>query len=83
MANAQETTGLAVGRPNPLEGMTQFLKETWAELHRVQWPTQETVIKHTVVVVSFVVFMALYVGAWDAVFTWLFRNLLHIRTGGS
>ncbi|MCA1596453.1 MAG: preprotein translocase subunit SecE [Chloroflexi bacterium] len=48
-------------------------------MHRVQWPTQQTIIKHTTVVISVLIFMAIYVGAWDFLWTRAFSYLLHVR----
>ena len=88
MANANAAPGAPDARPEPGEGisqfipgMVQFVKETWAELQRVQWPTQEQVTKHTVVVVSLVVFMAFYIGALDVSIQALFARLLNIHAG--
>ena len=46
-----------------------FLKETQAELKKVTWPTQQEVIRLTVVVVLISVMIGLFVGALDFVFT--------------
>ena len=79
MENGQQSTGMPAGRSNPFEGFIQFLEEVWAELHRVQWPNKATIIKHTVVVISVLIFMAIYVGAWDFLWTQAFKYLLHVR----
>ena len=81
MANAQGASPVADGRKGKLEGFGQFLQETWAELHRVEWPKRSTIIKHTVVVVSTIVFMALYIGALDLTVSWLFTHVLKVTSG--
>jgi preprotein translocase subunit SecE len=65
----------------PIGGLIQFIEECWAELHRVQWPNQETIIKHTMVVVSLVIFMAIYIGVLDSALSALFNHFLHTGSG--
>ncbi len=46
-----------------------FFKGVWIELsQRVKWPTRKELMNYTVVVLSFVIFWALYVGIWDFIF---------------
>ncbi len=45
-----------------------FFKETWSELKKVHWPTKQTVIKYTLVVLVFVAIMAVIVWCFDKVF---------------
>jgi len=48
----------------------------WAELKRVDWPSRPELIASTIVVVAVLLAMALYLGAWDALFTWVFSRVL-------
>lgn len=48
-----------------------FLKETREELKKVTWPTQQEVIRLTVMVIIISVAVGLYIGAWDFIFTYL------------
>ena len=52
----------------PAGGIVRFAQESWSELRKVTWPTQEQVIRLTllVIVISFAV--ALYIFAFDNVF---------------
>lgn len=44
----------------------QFLKASWAELQRVQWPDRRQVAQATAVVLGFVVIAGAYLGLADA-----------------
>ncbi|MDQ2730870.1 MAG: preprotein translocase subunit SecE [Armatimonadota bacterium] len=88
MADVQESTGVQGSQPysggaphDKISNLIQFFRDTWAELHRVQWPTQQTVIKHTSVVVSTIIFMALYIGGLDAAITTIFQKVFHVGAG--
>jgi preprotein translocase subunit SecE len=52
----------------PAGGIVRFAQESWSELRKVTWPTQEQVIRLTllVIVISFAV--SLYIFAFDNVF---------------
>ena len=52
----------------PAGGIVRFAQESWSELRKVTWPTQEQVIRLTllVVVISFAV--SAYIFAFDNVF---------------
>ncbi|MDR5697663.1 MAG: preprotein translocase subunit SecE [Armatimonadota bacterium] len=58
------------------ERIGRYFREIRAELNRVTWPTRQELIASTLVVIVVVTIMALYLGAWDAVFTWLFQRVL-------
>jgi preprotein translocase SecE subunit len=42
----------------------------------VEWPSRAELIAMTVVVIVVLLAMSLYLGAWDAMFTWLFQKVL-------
>jgi preprotein translocase subunit SecE len=61
-----------VARPSgaPLRGGNRaigFLRASWAELQRVQWPDRRQVTQATAVVIGFVAIAGLYLGAADYV----------------
>lgn len=62
--------------PTPTERAARYLREVRAELNRVTWPSRQELIASTVVVVVVVSVLAAYLGAWDALFTWLFQRVL-------
>jgi preprotein translocase subunit SecE len=64
--------GGEVARPSgaPLRGGNRaigFLRASWAELQRVQWPDRRQVTQATAVVIGFVAIAGLYLGAADYV----------------
>ncbi|MEK7785620.1 MAG: preprotein translocase subunit SecE [Chloroflexota bacterium] len=63
---------------NPI---VRYLRETRAELSKVSWPTRQDATNLTVVVLATVVASSLVLGAFDLLFTELFRLILGIGTG--
>lgn len=57
-------------------GVIGFLASCWAELKKVQWPDRETLIQATAVTILFVAVAAAYLGALDAAFNWLIKQIL-------
>jgi preprotein translocase subunit SecE len=53
------TTGRGLGR------FTGFLRASWAELQRVQWPDRRQVGQATAVVIGFVIVAGAYLGLAD------------------
>lgn len=52
----------------PAGGVVRFAQESWSELRKVTWPTQEQVIRLTVLVVLISVLVSVYIFAFDNVF---------------
>ncbi|HEV7980515.1 preprotein translocase subunit SecE [Amycolatopsis sp.] len=48
--------------------LVRFIREVWAELRKVIWPTQKQMITYTTVVLVFVVFMVALVSGLDLAF---------------
>lgn len=46
-----------------------YLKDTWSELRRVTWPTRAETLKLTAIVIALSLFVGLYVGSLDLLFT--------------
>jgi preprotein translocase SecE subunit len=57
-------------------GVIGFLLSCWAELKKVQWPDRDTLVQATAVTVIFVAVAAAYLGALDALFNWLVKQIL-------
>ena len=68
-ASAQRQTG-------PRGGVIGFLLSCWAELKKVQWPDRETLVQATAVTIIFVAVAAAYLGALDALFNWLIKEVI-------
>ncbi len=57
------------------ERLVRYLREVRAELVRVDWPSRTELIASTIVVIVVLVVLAAYLGAWDALFTYVFTQL--------
>jgi preprotein translocase SecE subunit len=57
-------------------GVIGFLLSCWAELKKVQWPDRDTLVQATAVTIVFVFVAAAYLGALDAVFNFLVKQIL-------
>ena len=66
--------------PLPRRGLfgraADFLRASWNELKRVQWPDRRQVGQGTAVVVGFVIVAGLYLGALDAIWNPLIQKIL-------
>jgi preprotein translocase subunit SecE len=60
--------------------ITRYLRETWAELKKVRWPTRQEAQNLTLVVLAVTVAMAAILGLLDAFYTWLFKGLIEGTT---
>ncbi|MFQ5408647.1 MAG: preprotein translocase subunit SecE [Anaerolineales bacterium] len=56
--------------------ISNYYRETRAELGKVSWPTRAEAVNLTIVVLVTVVVSSLFLGFFDAVFTWLFAQLI-------
>lgn len=57
-------------------GVIGFLISCWQELKKVQWPDRDTLIQATAVTILFVTVAAVYLGALDAFFDFLIKQIL-------
>jgi preprotein translocase SecE subunit len=57
-------------------GVIGFLASCWAELRKVQWPDRDTLVQATAVTIVFVAVAAAYLGALDAAFSYLIKQIL-------
>ena len=57
-------------------GFIQYVKDTRAELEHVSWPTQKQTIIFTTLVIVISILTALYLGAFDYVFTGLLDRVI-------
>ena len=56
--------------------MRRYVTESWAELKKVAWPTRETVVRLTLLVVAVSVIVGLYIFVLDRIFNTLLDTLL-------
>jgi len=59
-----------------IDSARSFLQEAWAEFRKVQWPARKEVRAATLVVLSLVILIALYLFAVDWMLSWLFQIFL-------
>ncbi len=57
-------------------GLRRYLQESWAELKKVAWPTRETVIRLTVLVVAVSFAIGVYIFVLDQIFNRLVDQVL-------
>jgi len=62
--------------PRGRVGIVAFAQECWAELQKVTWPTRETIVRLTLIVVVISALIAAYIFAFDNVFTFLITQRL-------
>jgi preprotein translocase subunit SecE len=56
--------------------MRRYFNESWAELKKVTWPTRETVIRLTLLVIAVSVIVGLYIAVLDRFFNTLLDTVL-------
>ncbi len=61
---------------NPGSRLINFLKGSWRELQRVQWPDRRQVVQATGVVIGFVIVAGVYLGIADTLATRLMNFIL-------
>jgi len=54
----------------------KYLKESFAELHNVTWPTRKQGIRITTIVFGFMIVSAIIFGFVDQLFAWGVRTLM-------
>lgn len=53
-----------------------YLKESRVEFARVNWPTRQQTIRYTLIVIGFSLAMAMFLGALDALFALVIKQVL-------
>ncbi len=61
---------------NLLQKITTFLKEVKVELKKVNWPTKQETIKHTLIIIGVSLAVAIFLGGLDFIFTWLIQKFV-------
>lgn len=52
-----------------MNNFTKYLRDTFAELKQVSWPTQHQAMLYTVLVIGISIIVAMFVGAFDYLFS--------------
>ncbi len=56
--------------------MRRYLGESWAELKKVAWPTRETVVRLTILVVVVSLLIGIYIFVLDRIFNTVLDQVL-------
>ena len=56
--------------------ISKYFKDTAAEMKHVSWPTQSQTIIYSALVIGVSIFVALFVGAFDYVFTQILNRVI-------
>ena len=56
--------------------MRRYLTESWAELKKLAWPTRETVVRLTLLVVAVSVIIGVYIYVLDRIFNTLVDQVI-------
>jgi preprotein translocase subunit SecE len=59
-----------------LTGIRRYLVESWAELKKVAWPTRQTVIRLTLLVLGVSAAVGVYIFVLDSIFNTLVEQVL-------
>jgi preprotein translocase SecE subunit len=51
-----------------ITGIRRYLTESWSELQKVAWPTRETVVRLTLLVIAVSIVVGAYIAVLDLVF---------------
>jgi preprotein translocase SecE subunit len=57
-------------------GIRQYLNEAWSELKKVAWPTRQTVVNLTLIVIAVSVAVGIYIAVLDTVLRDLLSQVL-------
>ncbi len=66
----------ALRSPALIERVVRYFRDVRAEMLKVHWPSRAELIASTSVVVVVLVLSSLYLGGWDAFFTWLVQQAM-------
>jgi preprotein translocase subunit SecE len=58
----------------PRQGPVEFSREAWQELRKVTWPSRETVLRLTLIVLVISALIAVYIFLFDNLFTMTITN---------
>lgn len=86
MANAASSKETTPTRPGPgnrrtgrapsLSGMGDYFRGVIEELRKAHWPTRAEMIRLTQIVLMVIFIVAVYVGAMDAVLSWITERFI-------
>ncbi len=54
----------------------QYFKEVKTETKKVNWPTRNAALRYTMVVIVIVVFVSVFLGFFDIIFTFIMKTFI-------
>lgn len=79
---ARPQTPAQTGGPNPImrawNKAGKYLGEVWSELKKANWPSREELKAQTQVVLSLLLFLGVFMWAWDSILGLVFKGLLRL-----
>ncbi|MCX6784461.1 MAG: preprotein translocase subunit SecE [Candidatus Komeilibacteria bacterium] len=57
--------------------ISQYFKESVAELKKVSWPTRKETRNHTIMVIAISLGVAIFLGAADYLFSWILQLFIN------
>ena len=58
--------------------MKKYFKDTKSELKKVTWPSKEQLKKNTIIIITFIIIVGIFLFAVDMLFSWLSSLLTNI-----
>ncbi len=75
---AEPTTEKNVVRPNPINALTEYVKDVRVEMSKVSWPTRKELQESTLVVIVMVIVVSIFIGIVDRVLSLAFEALIRM-----
>jgi preprotein translocase subunit SecE len=72
----RETTQQEPSEAIVITSMRQYLTESWSELKKVAWPTRQTVVNLTLIVLAVSIAVGIYIAVLDGAFHALMTQVL-------
>jgi len=67
------------GRAGRWARLKAYFRESWLELQKVIWPTQEAVVKMTGLVLAVVLVVSMFIFSWDRILWTITRPLFRVE----
>ena len=67
------------GRAGRWARLKTYFRESWLELQKVIWPTQEAVVKMTGLVLAVVLVVSMFIFTWDRILWTITRPLFQVE----
>ncbi len=71
-------TNVSVKKKPFFARLKEYFKNTKSELKKVTWPSKEQLKNNTIVIITFIILIGLFLFAFDSVFAWLTSLLTDI-----